>query len=1379
MSTAPSEPTRPSATSPLRLWGYAAVLAAAAFSQAAGRMVADTKFDLVTAPGRFLAQALNLWDGNAAFGQVQNQAYGYAWPMGPFFWLGELAHLPEWAVQRLWWTVLLWIAFFGIVKLAKELDLGSPGGQVLAAFAYVLTPRITTLLGATSIEIWPMALAPWVLVPLVRGSRTGSVRRSAALSALVVACCGGVNAVAVAAVLPLGVIWLVTRSRGPRRWRLLSWWTGLTVLATLWWSLPLLLLGRYAAPFLDYIENAGITALPTGLSRTLLGQSDWVAYFAGYDYPAGQQLVTTSFLAIDAAAVVALGLLGLSLRSNPHQRFLTLGLLTGVALVGLGYTGDLAGFFAEGRNAALDEALAPLRNLHKFDVVLRIPLVLGLAHAFSRLPELLRDAGPRAATVTRLLQGTMVVVLIGLTLPWVQDRVAPQRGVEEVPQAWYDAAHYLAETDDGTRSLVVPAAAFGVYDWGNTHDDVLQGLAESPWGVRNVIPLAQPGNVVFLDAVTRVLESGRPSDTLAAYLAGNGVGRLVVRNDLDRFQTGAPDPALVRAVLDGSPGIELDRSFGDRVGSDPVEYPNGGTTRVIHGSGLAAETGEIDVYEIEGTGSAYLTSGGKALVGDPGSALGETVLDTVGVQGVLAEDADDSATGQVLTDDTRRRETNFAAVRSNTTETLARNDPYRLSGPENSHRFLEDPERWQTTAAWTGDIGAVTASSAESYADALPPLQRGSHPGAAVDGDPRTAWRSARQLNPTGQFWQANFADVTDLSDLSITMSADSVAVPALELASGDETATVPAPAPGETRRYRAELGFGDELRITVAGRDLVLPGSVGIAEVAVAGVEGERVLDLPAPDPRFPVDTVSLTRDPGRPGCLMVQEALTCVPGLAAPGEEGDVLARRLTLPYADTYELSGTVSLVRTTRGDGLLPSGGRLQTEDVGEDENEDEEGSPTTTTEDVAQGPLAAVDGDTATTWIPRTGESLAVRLPRVRTIRWIGVEVNPGAPASEPTRIRVTTPRKEIDLDLDEDGRARLPRGFRPRQITVSILGVRDAYDVQGQQFVPLPGGISELLLDDRSVEPLPSVPVTYPCGTGPDIEIGGQVVETAVRASSRDLVRGTSVPLLVCGDDRLDLAAGSLQVEARPNDLFRVDTLRLERPEATSADTTTVDVAFDTDGQGATVTLPERDASSVLTLPQNVNDGWTAELDGQELVATRSAGWMQAWTVPAGAAGEVRLVYAPGPAYQVALGIGAGAVLVVLVIALVPPRRRTTSAVRPALGAGRPALLDLVTVAVVAGLVAGWWGLGVAALAVAVGLRERRDALWGAGAAACLVVVGMTIGASRFANQTWAVTWQQGWSLAAVGFVIAALAGARSPAGLRIRPGTSPDPGSR
>src|SRR4051812_3188389 len=95
-----------------------AVLTALAFFQAPGTVVADTKVDLVVNPVGWLARSLHLWVSSGTFGQLQDQAYGYLWPMGPFFAGGYALGLPAWAVQRLWWALLMCVAYLGIVVLA-------------------------------------------------------------------------------------------------------------------------------------------------------------------------------------------------------------------------------------------------------------------------------------------------------------------------------------------------------------------------------------------------------------------------------------------------------------------------------------------------------------------------------------------------------------------------------------------------------------------------------------------------------------------------------------------------------------------------------------------------------------------------------------------------------------------------------------------------------------------------------------------------------------------------------------------------------------------------------------------------------------------------------------------------------------------------------------------------------------------------------------------------------------------------------------------------------------------------------------------------------------------------------------------------------------
>ena len=328
------------AISRLRAVAVCVGLTAVAFLQAPGLAVADTKIDLTVNPIGFLTRSLHLWDPNGSFGQLQNQAYGYLWPMGPFFAAGSWLGMPAWVVQRVWWAALMCLAFLGVVKLAERLGIGTPWARLVAGVAFAMSPRVLTELGANSVEAWPMAIAPWVLVPLIglgRGSRT---RPAVTRSALVLACAGGVNATAVLAVACLGAIWLATLKPLRRRLTALGAWTLAVVCATAWWVGPLLILGRYSPQFLAYTEGAEVTTRVTDTVTVLRGASHWVAYLEttfGPAWPAGWRLATEPVLVVATIAVAVVGFVGLSRRGIPHRGFLITSLVAGAAMVGLGH----------------------------------------------------------------------------------------------------------------------------------------------------------------------------------------------------------------------------------------------------------------------------------------------------------------------------------------------------------------------------------------------------------------------------------------------------------------------------------------------------------------------------------------------------------------------------------------------------------------------------------------------------------------------------------------------------------------------------------------------------------------------------------------------------------------------------------------------------------------------------------------------------------------------------------------------------------------------------------------------------------------------------------------------------------------------------------
>ncbi|MDT5127543.1 MAG: arabinofuranan 3-O-arabinosyltransferase, partial [Mycobacterium sp.] len=368
------------------------------FAQSPGQISPDTKLDLTANPLRFLARAANLWNSDLPFGQAQNQAYGYLFPHGAFFLAGDLLGLPGWVTQRLWWALLLVVGFWGLLRVAEALGIGSPSSRVIACVAFVLSPRVLTTLGAISSETLPMMLAPWVLLPVILALRgTGSVRVLAARSAMAVALMGAVNAVATLTGCLAALIWWAAHRPNKLWWRFTAWWAACSVLAVLWWVVALVMLGRVSPQFLDFIESSGVTTQWLSLTEVLRGTYSWTPFVAP-NATAGSSLVTSAVAILATTLVAAAGLVGLALRTMPARGRLITMLLVGLALLAVGYSGGLGSPVAHQVQTFLDAAGTPVRNVHKLEPLIRLPLVLGLAHLLGRIP--LPGTVPRRQLVT-------------------------------------------------------------------------------------------------------------------------------------------------------------------------------------------------------------------------------------------------------------------------------------------------------------------------------------------------------------------------------------------------------------------------------------------------------------------------------------------------------------------------------------------------------------------------------------------------------------------------------------------------------------------------------------------------------------------------------------------------------------------------------------------------------------------------------------------------------------------------------------------------------------------------------------------------------------------------------------------------------------------
>ena len=329
------------------------------------------------------------------------------------------------------------------------------------------------------------------------------------------------------------LIWWACHRPNRRWWRFTAWWMLASALAVTWWVVALVLLGRISPPFLDFIESSGVTTQWTSLTELLRGTDSWTPFVAP-NATAGSSLVTQPMAILATTLVAAGGLAGLALRSMPARGRLITMLLIGVVLLAAGYSGGLGSPWAHQVQAFLDATGAPLRNVHKLEPVIRIPIVLGVAHLLSRIP--LPGSAPRPVWVRafahpeddkRVAVGIVVMTALAVatSLAWTA-RLTPPGVFRAIPDYWHQAADWLTEHNTGKpvpgRVLVVPGAPFATEVWGNSHDEPLQVLSETPWGVRDSIPLTPPQTIRALDSVQRLL-AGEPERAARAQRRREGV----------------------------------------------------------------------------------------------------------------------------------------------------------------------------------------------------------------------------------------------------------------------------------------------------------------------------------------------------------------------------------------------------------------------------------------------------------------------------------------------------------------------------------------------------------------------------------------------------------------------------------------------------------------------------------------------------------------------------------------------------------------------------------------------------------------------------------------------------------------------------------------
>ena len=1361
-------------------------LVALTFIQEPGRIVTDTKLDLSINPQWLLTRGFRLWDSQAFSGQLANQTYGYLWPLGPFHWIGQTLGLPAWAVQRLWWSLLLCVGFLGMVKLASLLGISNRPARVLGALAFIFAPRLVSSLGAISIESWPTMLAPWVLIPLVRGSTSGNPRRWGLLSALAFGCIGGVNAVATWAVLPLGVVWLVTRPWSRRVAALAGWWALGIVLASLWFVVPLVMLGRYSPPFLDWIEAAAITTSITSPERVLRGVVAWLPYLAdgnGPVLPSGWYLIASAAGIVASGLVAATGAAGLVLRTTPQRTFLMASALLGFALVSLGHVGDLPGFGAETIRGLLDGVLAPFRNVHKFDVILRLPLSLGFMVAIAALvtgASQWSAAGQRTkasgAGRTLALVGSSALVALA-ALPVLGGGLAAGRSFNDVPNYWRDASAWLQDQPD-SRALVVPASSFATFLWGRTNDEPFQALGETAWSVRDAVPLSTAGNIRLLDEISAQLESGRGSDQLAALLGRAGFTHVVLRNDLDPGTAETPRSTVLRSALTQSPGLGKAAVFGIGGGLPAAED-------VVVSEGLDGAYPPVEVFAVD---QALVTGPTDVVVRDasaPVRVLGgaEAVAGVAAVAGTVVISGDPGTQtlpgGVVLgTDTLRKQEVNFGRVRSNRSETMTEAGEYAADRPV--HDYIDRPDLGQSVAQYSGGVN-FQASSSASDPNAIGEWSLAAQPAAAVDGDPATSWQSSAAEGSVGQWWQIDFATPIDLPDkvtVQVRGGPDGAPPTAVQVTTDAGTVRSDLPATSAGESLTADLavvpGVTKSMRITAVQMPSdELDTGFGIAEVDLPiGVVERTVVTLPGAADGW----IFRATPGGRDGCVAMVERLLCSSQAVAAGEEDAGIDRVITVPADTPVTLTATVA-VRS----------GAAAVSRV----------TPVPTTTAQASSVLGnlpgagggmAVDGDQSTAWIADPDDDepfLEVSWPTPQLITGVQVRNATGLNASAPLEATLTTDDgTQRTVLFTEDGFGELTSPLSTRTLRLTVDRVYTTYGVSAEQpnRTALSVGISEVEFLGAAAPAEAADTLTTWCGEGPTLLIDEQPrLWTSVNGDLRAAQAGQPLSASGCALDgsaeaQVTLPAGVHRIQFAATEVFTpltLDLLPVQPPGAPPAVLPTTAFADD----ARTVQIPPAPITRTLELPENFNEGWTAILDGAELTPVRVDGWRQAWVLPADSGGTVTMTFTPQRPYLAGLGLGAlaAAVLVALAAWRGPNKSGERAAQVGTAGSESGTVADphwvvratwLLGVCVVA-LAGGVVGLGAMALGWLLGRRVSRLWLLTGGAAVAATVLQLPYPWPAASDQPW---WVGAVAAVAV-FILIGSWLAALPGGTRKLPG--------
>jgi arabinofuranan 3-O-arabinosyltransferase len=1221
-----------------------------------GFYLGDNRFMDSWNPHRLLGSLFSVWDPRVDVGGPQQH---YQPITDTILVVLRGIGLEPWSAQRVWFALILILGSFGMALLVRMLIPHSQWEAGIAGVWFICAPFTSGFFFPTSLLL-NVALAPWFVLAVWKGTTTQSSWRWASVVALGVLISGTRNPPGlVMALIPAGVAAIALVVGGQIKMRRLAEWTTRAALLTGVVVVPAVMRSVMSAATLarnlGSTESVDAVSLSSSWSESIRGLGFWLHYWnprGSIVLPYLTAYFTNPWVVIAtfvppafALAVVAFG--------RHRSRFAAGAMLTTAVaiMVGAFPVGNESpyGIFLRWLYDQIPATFA-FRNAYKAGagLVVGIGLLLALG---------INDLRTRTGTVTlrtwpkRALAVTVAaMVLVATGWPLLTGNIFQygQRIQGDVPTYWHNAFTWLDAQPGKGRVLVLPGSRSEDYRWGSAgNGDLFPSLLNRPAIFSRPLTGSPAEAANLTRALDRAVSNGRyEPGTIAPIARRLGIQFIVIRNDLNWQQTGVirpsgldalrKDPSIIALKNFGDPGENVTRpGDSDPISQDELTMPPVEVFSVPNVDDVVRAISPSPAVLLSGDGDAWTSLARSGALDNLGPIRATASLNNTEIKGELANGA-----SVVLSDTNRRRP--LAWGKENNTLTADDTDNVDdLYGSPGSQ-----------TVAVNGDALRVEYLGPNSLFD----LGAARRPAAAFDGDPTTAWLTGFNSYPGQQRIRIELTKPTLIEQIHLRVA---------EVAGGRTINRVAVLLPNrEPLEFDVSAGLDNLIRIpalvtesiSVVPLQVIEPGGgpFGFSEISIPGLDLRERLKMP--------DDITIAAESDPQIAELLKTSPFSVEMQRLIGDQRDpenALARRFRAPVSRTMDVSGGIQLGTSSSAYGIAQVF-RSSTSAFAKTLNGDI--SPLES--------LAAIDGDLKTSWAaPNNQSSLTLHFNN-GNIKRATIAFSRDKTSEIPRVLRVTRADQEIEINAERRCQSDITYPFSRVGVTVDV-GDRictislewpsektSSDEVQfsfGTSPTKTPTKQTEIHVLEAWVGDQMNVLTNLDNECRNDlVYIDGHPIGVQTSGSVKQLLAGQSIALSSCTP--VEIAAGWREVTTAPG--LPLNWLRFKANDGNAVATTSAIhlkvLSRSADEYRISIDAP---IGTRLILGQAYSDSWKLNSSAGEL-HTQSLDTQSGWTLATGGPQEVHVIHSARNSYRFATAMSLAGLAVLLLLIVIDPWQR-------------------------------------------------------------------------------------------------------------------------